>query len=81
MEYTITQFDTGKIAICGYDAKELALFAEACRRQGITEDELHQFCLCSEAGVIRMRQLAEDELKETLNRIYGYNQKKEETTP
>lgn len=29
--------------ICGYSAKEIALFADACRRCGITEAEMHQF--------------------------------------
>lgn len=29
--------------ICGYNLKELILFAEMCRRLGITEEELHDF--------------------------------------
>jgi len=78
MECPITQFDTGQIAICGYDARELSLFAEACRRQRITEDELRQFCLSFGTMVVHMRQPIEEDLKETLTRIYGHSLKWED---
>jgi hypothetical protein len=29
---------------CGYTSKELLMFADACRRQGITEEYLFAFC-------------------------------------
>lgn len=37
-----------KSTFCGYSAKELLLFADACRRSGITDEEMHEFCLCAE---------------------------------
>lgn len=30
--------------VCGYPVNELVAFAELCRRHGITEDDLHDFC-------------------------------------
>lgn len=73
----INQYDNGNITICGYDMFELVLFAKACRKQGITESELHDFCLSFKTTVIRMLQPTED-LKETLNRIYGHTIKWED---
>ncbi len=29
--------------LCGYDTENLALFAEACRKAGITENDLYNF--------------------------------------
>ena len=29
--------------LCGYDVEDLALFAEACRKAGITENDLDTF--------------------------------------
>lgn len=46
--------------VCGYRVKELLLFAEACRKQGITETELHDFCLNVESAY----QLVIDEQRE-----------------
>jgi len=37
--------------IYGYDIKELAVFAAACRQEGITESEMHDFCLNAGAAV------------------------------
>lgn len=34
--------------ICGYSVKDLLLFAYICRRQGITEDQLQDYCLTLE---------------------------------
>ena len=33
-----------KYTICGYVFKDLAVFADACRKQGITETEMANFC-------------------------------------
>lgn len=33
-----------KYTICGYAFKELAVFADACRKKGITETEMANFC-------------------------------------
>ena len=30
--------------ICGYDFKDLVTFADACKRQGITEQDISDFC-------------------------------------
>ena len=30
--------------ICGYDFKDLVTFADACKRQGITEQDMSDFC-------------------------------------
>lgn len=30
--------------VCGYEFKELAIFADACREQGITERDMADFC-------------------------------------
>lgn len=38
-----------KSTFCGYSAKELLLFADVCRRSGITHEEMHEFCLCAES--------------------------------
>ncbi len=37
--------------LCGYTAKELLMFADACRRQGITEAEMRAFCNNSESAL------------------------------
>jgi len=34
--------------ICGYNVKELILFAQVCRKQGISEEDLHAFVTQSE---------------------------------
>lgn len=36
---------------CGYSSNELLLFADACRRQGITEDQLHSFLTDTESAL------------------------------
>ena len=36
--------------IVGYTFKELCMFAEACRRQGIEEDDLKNFCTAAESA-------------------------------
>lgn len=39
-----------KTTFCGYSPKELLLFADACRRQGITEYQLHIFLINTESA-------------------------------
>lgn len=36
--------------ICGYPINELIFFAQMCRRHGISDDELHDFCVGAENG-------------------------------
>lgn len=36
--------------ICGYNFKELLMFAEACQMQGITKDDLKDFCMNAESA-------------------------------
>ena len=47
--------------ICGYSAKEIMVFADACRRCGITEAEMHHFIQYTEMlmGYV-MNKLVED---------------------
>lgn len=48
--------------ICGYNVDELVTFAYACRRQGITEDDLHNFV----GNISLIVSYVIDELKEDL---------------
>lgn len=36
--------------MCGYNFEELLIFAEACRKAGITENNLHDFCMNCESA-------------------------------
>lgn len=36
--------------VYGYPVRELIFFAQMCRRHGITEDELHGYCVSAEQG-------------------------------
>lgn len=51
--------------ICGYSFKELIIFAEACRMQNISEDDLHSFCMnASNAYEYMMEKIKEEWQKE-----------------
>lgn len=39
-----------KTTFCGYSAEKLLMFADACKRNNITEEELHDFCLNAESA-------------------------------
>lgn len=39
-----------KTTFCGYSAEKLLMFADACRKNNITEEELHNFCLNAESA-------------------------------
>ena len=49
--------------MCGYNFKELLMFAEACQMQGITKDDLKDFCMNAE-GVV---QYVIDKIEEDLD--------------
>lgn len=49
---------------CGYTLKELLMFADACRRQGITEDKLYVFWASAESAFnYIMEKITEDAMK------------------
>ena len=56
--------------IYGYPLKELMLFAQCCRRQGITEDELHSFCLDTEAIYSIIKEEFDRSIKESLEKCF-----------
>ena len=39
-----------KTTFCGYSAEELLVFADACKRNNISKEELHNFCLNAESA-------------------------------
>ena len=49
MSDTVLSFNVVE-SICGYKIDELVLFAQMCRRHGISNDELHDFCVGVENG-------------------------------
>lgn len=56
--------------IYGYPLKELMLFAQCCRRQGITEDELHSFCLDAEAIYSFIKEEFDRSIEESLKSYF-----------
>ena len=56
----------------GYSLEELLVFSECCRKQGITKEELHDFCLnLSIAYQIVREQFVEDQEKYIRGLIHG----------
>ena len=55
--------------IYGYPAKDLVIFAEMCRRHGITEQELRDYCLNVEQGYTHGWEEQNREAKEQLQRM------------
>ncbi len=37
--------------ICGYDVAELLVFASACRQQGVTEEDIHNFVQTADGAI------------------------------
>lgn len=58
--------------IYGYDIKDLAVFAAACRQEGIKESEMHDFCLNVGAAVEAVMHERERVQKETIERITNW---------
>ena len=55
--------------ICGYDAEELIIFADACRKAGILPHELHTFVLRTESAYAYVENRLQEELTAELERI------------
>lgn len=55
-----------KTTICGYSAKELMLFADACRRNGITSENVREFKLNAETAAQYVTALVKEQLAREL---------------
>ena len=58
--------------IYGYDIKDLAVFAAACIQEGITESEMHDFCLNASAAYDFVMSEMGRVQKETIERITNW---------
>lgn len=56
-----------KTTFCGYTAKELLLFADACKQQGISNDMLYDFCLNVESAYVYIVEKMQKEMKRKLS--------------
>ena len=55
--------------ICGYNFRELVMFAEACQMQGITKDDLKDFCMNAEGAVQYVIDKIEEDLDYKFDKI------------
>lgn len=59
------------MTICGYNVQDLVMFAEACRKARISENELRQFCLSYETIYRTIQKSFEEELQKSIAEIYS----------
>ena len=55
--------------ICGYTFRELVMFAEACQMQGITKDDLKDFCMNAEGAVQYVIDKIEEDLDHKFDKL------------
>ena len=55
--------------MCGYNFKELLMFAEACEMQGITEENLRDFCMMAENATQYVIDKIEEELDHKFDKV------------
>lgn len=55
---------------CGYTLKELLMFADACKRQGITEEHLHIFWKNAECVYNYIMELIDEGFKKSIKRTF-----------
>jgi predicted transcriptional regulator len=57
-----------KSTFCGYSAKELLMFADACRRSNINEVDLHEFCTNVESAWKYIIEKTHEEIEKEIER-------------
>lgn len=56
-----------KSTFCGYTAKELLMFADACKQQDVSNDMLYDFCSNVESAYVYIVEKMQQEMKRKLS--------------